>query len=122
MATPSPSPKKSRKISQVINDNPLHNLYQVMYNPTADQTEIPRHAFHCFLNGKGDYLKIRLYALVDLKEGSSEEQEQAIAIEEITAVEKLAQSIILGEMHTSGNQKKFRKQDPDEIKASIHYG
>lgn len=80
MATPSPSPKKSRKISQVINDNPLHNLYQVMYNPTADQTEIPRHAFHCFLNGKGDYLKIRLYALVDLKEESSEEQEQAIAV------------------------------------------
>jgi hypothetical protein len=46
----------------------------------------------------------------------------AFQIEEITAVEKLAQSIILGEMHTSGNQKKFRKQDPDEIKASIHYG
>ncbi|KAJ9094115.1 hypothetical protein QFC19_008067 [Naganishia cerealis] len=129
MSSPPATPKSSRKIDQVVSDNPLHNLYQVIYNPTADQSEIPRYAFHCFLNEKGGWLTIRVFALVNMEEDPGKASNEAITIwkgyerlshiESSTSIEDLAQSIISGEMHISGDQKKHRHKSTDEITAKL---
>jgi hypothetical protein len=65
MPSSSPSSKRARLSGTDASRNPLHNLYQVIYNLNVGKSEISRYVYHSFLNDNGDWLKIRLYALVD---------------------------------------------------------
>ncbi|KAJ9113774.1 hypothetical protein QFC20_001800 [Naganishia adeliensis] len=72
MPSSSPSSKRARLSGTDASKNPLHNLYQVIYNLNVGKSEISRYVYHSFLNDNGDWLKIRMYALVDsdFEEGS----------------------------------------------------
>lgn len=148
MPSSSPSSKRARLSGTDASRNPLHNLYQVIYNLNVGKSEISRYVYHSFLNDNGDWLKIRLYALVDSEgeEGSgkrdivarwkgyvrlSDVSQSLLSIhgtiqllitnskvERSSDPSALANSISAGEMHISGDQSKSRAEDSGGLKAS----
>lgn len=79
MPSASPSPKRARLSGTEAGRNSLHNLYQVIYNLNVGKSEISRYVFHSFLNENGDWLKIRLYALVDSEDEKDKKAREKVA-------------------------------------------
>jgi hypothetical protein len=74
MPSSSPSPKRARTSSNSAAKE-LHNLYQVIYNLNLGKSEISRYVLHCFLSDNEDWLKVRLYALVEAEDSADEGKE-----------------------------------------------
>lgn len=74
MPSSSPSSKRARTSGNTPSRE-LHNLYQVIHNPSIGKSEISRYVLHFFLADNEDWLKVRVYALVEPEESTEEGKE-----------------------------------------------
>lgn len=80
MPSSSPPSKRARLSGTDLSKNPLHDLYQVIYNVNGGNPEITRYVYHSFLNSNGDHLKIKLYALVETEGGDDSKNRENVAL------------------------------------------
>jgi hypothetical protein len=80
MPSSSPSSKRARASGTEASRNPLHDLYQVIYNLNVGKSDISRYVYHSFLKDNRDCLNIRLYALVDSEGEDESKKKEAVAL------------------------------------------